>query len=737
MFDTACVGGITGGDAFLMVSVNRFPHFHTRYSIWKRSLKTTKPFSRAGDQTSHPSEDLRIANAQLEEANWYLKYELAEHERLLAQLDSEQAKLRAVIENAPEAIVVSDTQGRIISTNPTADRLYSSPLPVGEGLHRHLPFQFFHPDGRPCEPDELPLNRSAWHGEMHTNVELVIAWPDGQRRHILANTSPILDGKGKVTGAVGLFQDISRRKMVEQHIAKNAAQAEILANLSQALTEAGLDRSSVLNAFARSVTESIGDACIIHLLSKDKNALVTAGYFHSDPEAFSSMHQALSGRTLRLDEGWTGEVFQSGKPLLIKDIPVAGSWSEPQQDFWPLRDRFPIHSLLVVPLRVQNRVTGTLALIRTKNGAPFYLEDSLLIEDLAKMAAMAIENARLYAEEAQRARELKALNDATSALLTTLDLNNLLGQILDAAQQAIPTAEKGELHLLAPETGKLQIKATIGFKDPRIKKVGRTRWDDFPTRAVRERKPILILDNAIPGDNLHGSSRMQSAGKAIRSAIAAPLIVGDKVLGALALSATRPAAFSDADLHLLVSFAATTTAAIQNATLHSELQRLALTDALTELYNRRAFFEVGQREFERFRRSARPLSAIMVDIDNFKEINDGFGHTVGDQVLRILADRCNSNIRQTDLLGRYGGDEYGLLLPETELDTAREVAERIRKSIISTPFLTEQGLVEVTVSLGITSATPEIPSFAALIARADVALYTAKQSGKNRIATGP
>jgi diguanylate cyclase (GGDEF)-like protein len=130
----------------------------------------------------------------------------------------------------------------------------------------------------------------------------------------------------------------------------------------------------------------------------------------------------------------------------------------------------------------------------------------------------------------------------------------------------------------------------------------------------------------------------------------------------------------------LVNFAATTTSAIQNAVLHGEIQKLATVDPLTGLYNRRAFEELGEREVDRYNRLGRPLSVVMFDLDHFKPVNDTYGHLVGDQVLHALTARFRSNIRQTDIMARFGGDEFALLLPETDLPTASEIADRICKA---------------------------------------------------------
>jgi len=334
----------------------------------------------------------------------------------------------------------------------------------------------------------------------------------------------------------------------------------------------------------------------------------------------------------------------------------------------------------------------------------------------------------------QHTRELSALHNATTALITTLDLEALLGRILDAAISAIPAGEKGMLHLIALETGQLEMRASIGYNDPRIQKITVPGKEGYITKSVRTGMPLL-LDDVWANQASETDAKIPEANE-IRSAIVAPLILNHQVLGALSLESSHPSAFAEADLDLLASFAATASAAIRNAQLHATVQKLAITDSLTGLYNRRGFFELGAREIERALRFERPLTAIMLDVDHFKVVNDTYGHSTGDQVLNNVATLCSSNIRKVDILGRYGGDEFSLLLPETDTFTANSVAERLRTIVAESGVTVDDSLVKVTISLGVTRATSEIENLEALLQRADKALYIAKQGGRNRVVTG-
>lgn len=336
----------------------------------------------------------------------------------------------------------------------------------------------------------------------------------------------------------------------------------------------------------------------------------------------------------------------------------------------------------------------------------------------------------------KQAQELAALQKATSSLLHTLDLSRLMGQILDAAREAIPSAENSWLHLVEGDEGKGNKLTEITLNDPRIHRIILPDQLSVPLRAIREGRSLLVADLQTEPTLLPFLKNEEKRSSA-RSALIAPLVLDEEVLGALSLTASFPSVFLEADLNLLTSFAATATAAIHNAILYSETQNLATTDPLTGQLNRRAFFELGQREIERFRRFGHPLSWIMFDVDFFKQINDTYGHAAGDEVLITIAERCCRVIRHVDIFGRYGGDEFVIMLPETDQQMASDIAERIRVSIHEDPVMTDTGSISVSISIGITEATPATADLGLLLNKADQALYRSKRSGRNTITVLP
>ena len=167
--------------------------------------------------------------------------------------------------------------------------------------------------------------------------------------------------------------------------------------------------------------------------------------------------------------------------------------------------------------------------------------------------------------------------------------------------------------------------------------------------------------------------------------------------------------------------------------LEAELRYLSDHDALSGMPNRRHFFEQTDRELARCRRHARPLSLILFDLDDFKSLNDSRGHAAGDAVIRAVGELCGRSQRRHDLAARIGGEEFTVLLPETNLDGAAIVAERLRCELEHMPIAESGDSLDVTASFGVTEASAETDNVETFLARADRALYSAKRGGRNRV----
>lgn len=490
---------------------------------------------------------------------------------------------------------------------------------------------------------------------------------------------------------------------------------------SEMLRQAGAAATATLKqdeVIAR-VLESLGkvitfDTALVFLLRQGRAYVI-------DGTPTTIVEQAKDQAYLLPEYTPLAQVMEQRKPVIFTHL----AENQPELLLEPSR---ATQAWLGVPLMLHDQVQGFLTL-ESKKIAAFSEDDARLTDAFGGYLSIAIQNAQLYQEQQQQLREMNALQRATATLLKTLDLNDLLNDILESALSALPNAQRSSILLLDPEQRQLTLKAEAGALhcSPRC---AYPRDSAHAAKAIYSRTPILINDlHAGRGDGIFspiGDNNRR------HSAMLAPLRLGNEVFGVISLDSTIADAFSQSDLLLLMTFAGTATAAIRNARLHAEVQKLAITDALTGLYNRRGFFEMGKRETERARRFGHPLTAVMIDIDNFKHINDTYGHDTGDLFLAFLGRTCKQHIRDIDIAGRYGGEEFALLLPETTPQAAFYLAERLRQTIQKNVIETVYGGLSVTISIGMSAAQEELPSFEELLQQADQALYYAKRNGKNR-----
>jgi eukaryotic-like serine/threonine-protein kinase len=391
-----------------------------------------------------------------------------------------------------------------------------------------------------------------------------------------------------------------------------------------------------------------------------------------------------------------------------------------------------LRSVLIAPLLLDSKLLGVVYLDNRLAWGMFSKGDVEILRAIANHIALALETARTaqleinVAAERQGRRLAETMRTLLTVLNSSLDLSVVLDKALTSIAELIPydsacialcnkdyfqfVALKGAANSAELRHMHLPIKDDALFAEMNV-----------------NRQPIVIADSLL-------DSRFNGYGNnPARSWLGIPLVVHDEVVGFMAIDRNQPDAITERDAEIGMIFAAQAGVAIANARLFGEVQRLAVTDGLTEINNRRHFFELAEREWIRTRRYDHPLSAMMLDVDHFKRVNDTFGHATGDSVLRTVAQICRNSLRETDFLGRYGGEEFAIMLPDTDLSAAHATAERLRESIAGTPIHTDKGDLQVTVSIGVASITVDMNSVATLLDRADRGLYIAKDTGRNRV----
>jgi len=221
-----------------------------------------------------------------------------------------------------------------------------------------------------------------------------------------------------------------------------------------------------------------------------------------------------------------------------------------------------------------------------------------------------------------------------------------------------------------------------------------------------------------------------------RSWWAAPATEHGQSFGILLVGASGAHTMTETQGQIAAAIAGQGMTAYENARLFSQVRRMATVDGLTDLFNRSHFVAEADRQVHLAQRSGHPIAAIMVDIDHFKRINDTYGHPVGDEVIRAVAQRLRSAVRETDILGRYGGEEFALLTPQTA-ESAAVLADRLHQVVSGTPVPTVVGPLRVTISVGLAYRDPGEDTLQPLLTRADGALYQAKYNGRDRVCVAP
>jgi len=224
----------------------------------------------------------------------------------------------------------------------------------------------------------------------------------------------------------------------------------------------------------------------------------------------------------------------------------------------------------------------------------------------------------------------------------------------------------------------------------------------------------------------------------IRTAICIPVLLDQDIIALVYAykSGAKARPFDQNDVQLSIAVSHQVALAIHRAQILAEargFEQLALTDSLTGLDNRRNFLNLAEKETQRARRFSHPVSLMILDIDDFKDINDSFGHLVGDQVLITVAERLKNSLRNIDLLARYGGDEFIILLVEADQEYATIIGQRLHQTIITKPVKTDRGQLTLSISIGIATITKGFTNEIDLLRIADDALYAAKSAGKNQI----
>lgn len=352
------------------------------------------------------------------------------------------------------------------------------------------------------------------------------------------------------------------------------------------------------------------------------------------------------------------------------------------------------------------------------------------LESLANQFGGALERARLFAETQRALDRERRMNEAARAIAEAFD-DGVIYQALLSYAVELSGGTGGAVSMLSQERAEMTQEATHNFQID-LTTFGNTipGGQSLCMQVMESGRSIMIGTDGLSG---YLVSEMQAAG--VQHLMMVPIPMNGLMEGVLTISFDHvEVVFDQRELFLVQTLAEQAGVALEKVRLYDEVRRLATIDGLTGLMTRAYFYERAAAEVERSRRYGNPLSVFMIDVDHFKNINDAFGHVVGDHVLQRIAQICTSSLRAVDLIGRLGGEEIAVLMPETELHAALHAAERLRIAISAVIFETNRGLAGVTISIGVTCVfAEERATLEGIIERADWALYEAKEAGRNQV----
>ncbi|HEV7960967.1 MAG TPA: diguanylate cyclase [Actinoplanes sp.] len=385
-----------------------------------------------------------------------------------------------------------------------------------------------------------------------------------------------------------------------------------------------------------------------------------------------------------------------------------------------------LRSIMVAPLLLDGRLLGVVYLDSRIAKGMFTGADAGVLAALTTHVAAALETARaaelaVAVRAARRERDVaETLREAMADLSGTLHPADVLRRLRATLGRVLPARTSW---LAVVDAGKLQV------------------WDDqgrpgdaVPADAAAEPALAALLNAVAPvsgGPGTPPPAPFEAA--AGHPWLAVPLHAREQGVGLVVLVSRDPAGYRDSQVEIAATLAGHGMTAYENARLFAQVEHLATTDDLTRLFNRRHFFTLAMRELALARRRPGQLTAVMLDIDHFKQVNDRYGHQVGDEVIATVSQRLAATVRTTDLIGRYGGEEFAIMLPDTSGEGSVVLAERLRAAIGDRPIETGAGELRITISVGVAHLGPDDMAVTDLLGRADRGLYEAKRAGRDRV----
>ncbi len=629
-------------------------------------------------------------------------------------------RMRGFLSNSPEAILIKDAVGRWVLANQAALRLFGLPEAASLGKTDAQLAEAF-PERKEALAICAEGSQQAWESGRPTRTENLLTLPNGEDRILDIVRTPLYYPDGSPRELLVLMHDITAQKKTEQRMRQQAVRLQLMLEIA-AHMNALQTPVEVYEYLCRQSAELLSaNGSSLYLNDPERRLLRCVASYHFPGDC--------QERYITHGEGVVGRIAETRQPLLIDEY---AQWPDRLPEY---RKRpSPYGSVVGVPIVWQDKVQAVL-MVFTRPAHPVFDKDAVeLLFLLANQAGGVLENVYLLRNESRQRELAESLRRTTLALNTSLELDEVFAHLLEEVRRLVPY-DSASVMKVSERKGVARIVHAVGYEQylspERMRYLAHLalRIVDIPNllQVITSGKPVSIPDTRVDSEWIVSPTSAH-----IRSWIGVPVTVNGKVTVIFSLDSVTPHTYRKFHEVLLSTFASHASLAVQNALLFERIRKMALTDELTGVPNRRQVFVMGEREVRRAQRFSQPLSLIMLDIDYFKRVNDTYGHLIGDEVLKVIAERCQSVIREVDIIGRYGGEEFCVLLPEARLDDACKVAERLRQAVAGEALPTSAGGLSLTISLGVATLTPDIETLQDLLDVADQGLYMAKQGGRNR-----
>jgi len=428
--------------------------------------------------------------------------------------------------------------------------------------------------------------------------------------------------------------------------------------------------------------------------------------------------QFLPKRRRPVGNGLTEYILRTKQPLLIR-----ANFSERVQELG-LEPGRQARSFCAVPIVSHDKVFGVIATVSYTQDEAFDAEDVEVLRIVAAQAAIAIENAYLFTEEQRKTHHLTLLNNVSRKAISTLNPEDMLTEIATEIHTHLPYDHIG-IGILDYANREVVIQAEAGHSAQGLNQ--RIKLGEGYVGQV------VMSGNMQHLENIASDSERQRCRTILPDAcslVALPVIYADQMLGVLNVESRKPQAFSREEVLLLRTLADQIASALHNAFVFQKAKEQAITDGLTGVKTHRFFMEALNAEWRRATRVGRSFSLLLLDLDKFKFVNDYYGHLEGDTLLQRVGRLLEHNCRRSDVVARYGGDEFVVLMPETNAEQGLTLAEKLRVWLANDPLLREK---KITASLGLATFPTHASTPQELIQISDASMYLAKHQGGNSV----